>query len=168
MVPPCRPRALAAELGGTLATPNFRELPFQRLSGNSERAPLRGLTSLRNRTKGHHLDASRYRKTRDPTRAASFQTVSPRTSVYKGRGTVPPVPATEEQAYEPSHAYKPTLVFKLLPQQLYRPLSEEVECVAVGVPLTDVELRALVSYQRAFLDEVVQGALVTIRAVAYG
>jgi hypothetical protein len=38
----------------------------------------------------------------------------------------------------------------------------------VGVPLADVELRALVSYHRAFLDEVVQGALVTIRAVAYG
>src|SRR5215217_1492927 len=92
----------------------------------------------------------------------------PRTSVHKGRGTVPPVPATEEQASEPSHAYKPTLVFKLLPQQLHRPLSEEVECVAVGVLLADVELRVLVSYQRAFLDEVVQGALVTIRAVAYG
>src|SRR5215218_10326475 len=84
MVPPCRPRALAAELGGTLATLNFGEYPFQRLSGNSERAPLRGLTSLRNRTKGHHLDASRYRKTRDPTRAASFQTVSSET-VWKLR-----------------------------------------------------------------------------------
>jgi hypothetical protein len=90
-----------------------------------------------------------------------------RTPLDKGRGTVPPVPATEEQASEPSHAYKPTLVFTLLPQQLHRPLSEEVECVAVGVPLADVELRVLVSYQRAFLDEVVQGALVTIRAVAY-
>jgi hypothetical protein len=92
----------------------------------------------------------------------------PRTPLDKGRGTVPPVPATEEQASEPSHAYKPPLVFTLLPQQLHRPLSEEVECVAVGVPLADVELRVLVSYQRAFLDEVVQGALVTIRAVAYG
>jgi hypothetical protein len=92
----------------------------------------------------------------------------PRTPVNKGRGTVTSVPATEEQASEPSHAYKPPLVFTLLPQQLHRPLSEEVECVAVGVPLADVELRVLVSYQRAFLDEVVQGALVTIRAVAYG
>src|SRR5215218_4258255 len=54
----------------------FQTVSLERLSGNSERAPLRGLTSLRNRTKGHHLDASRYRKTRDPTRAASFQTVS--------------------------------------------------------------------------------------------
>src|SRR5215218_8875289 len=88
MVPPCRPRALAAELGGTLATPNFRELPFQRLSGNSERAPLRGLTSLRNRTKGHHLDASRYRKTRDPTRAASFHTVSGRVILRSSYGRV--------------------------------------------------------------------------------
>src|SRR5215218_4343824 len=57
----------------------FQTVSLERLSGNSERAPLRGLTSLRNRTKGHHLDASRYRKTRDPTRAASFQTVSPET-----------------------------------------------------------------------------------------
>src|SRR5215218_2509289 len=55
---------------------SFQTVSLERLSGNSERAPLRGLTSLRNRTKGHHLDASRYRKTRDPTRAASFQTVS--------------------------------------------------------------------------------------------
>ena len=91
-----------------------------------------------------------------------------RTSLNKGQGTVTSVPATEEQASEPSHAYKPPLVFTLLPQQLHRPLSEEVECVAVGVPLADVELRVLVSYQRAFLDEVVQGALVTIRAVAFG
>src|SRR5215218_9574134 len=62
----------------------FQTVSLERLSGNSERAPLRGLTSLRNRTKGHHLDASRYRKTRDPTRAASFQTVSPET-VWKLR-----------------------------------------------------------------------------------
>src|SRR5215218_2972799 len=48
----------------------------ERLSGNSERAPLQGLTSLRNRTKGHHFGRFALPKTRDPTRAASFQTVS--------------------------------------------------------------------------------------------
>src|SRR5215218_5155943 len=63
----------------------FQTVSLERLSGNSERAPLRGLTSLRNRTKGHHLDASRYRKTRDPTRAASFQTVSLRRWVNRGK-----------------------------------------------------------------------------------
>src|SRR5215217_9496340 len=60
----------------------FQTVSLERLSGNSERAPLRGLTSLRNRTKGHHFGRFALPKTRDPTRAAIFQTVS-RTGIMR-------------------------------------------------------------------------------------
>src|SRR4028119_2393488 len=48
----------------------------ERLSGNSGQAPFHGPVSLHNGRKGTLLGASRYRQTRDPTRPATFQTVS--------------------------------------------------------------------------------------------
>ncbi len=47
-------------------------------------------------------------------------------------------------------------------QQLHSPPSEEVERVAVGVLLADVERCVLVSYQRALIEEIAQGVVVTI------
>jgi hypothetical protein len=110
--PTCRTRVLGAELDGSLATLNFRELLFQRLSGNSEQAPLGGPTSLPNGQKGAILGASRYQKTRDPTRKATFQTVSPRTPMNKGFGRDASMLSRDEhaeaqealwQAQRPSH-----------------------------------------------------------------
>ena len=62
---------------------------------------------------------------------------------------------------------KPTLLLLLL-HKLHRPPGEEVERVAVGVLVADIERRVLVSYQRAFLDQVFQGVVVTLGAdIAY-
>jgi hypothetical protein len=52
----------------------------------------------------------------------------------------------------------------LLLQKLHSPRGEEVEGVAVGVLVADIERRVLVSYQRALLENVAQGVVVTIRA----
>src|SRR5215203_613463 len=49
---------------------------LQRLSGNSQSAPLQGPTSLRNGANEHLFGAWRHRTTRDPTRKGTFQTVS--------------------------------------------------------------------------------------------
>src|SRR5215203_3515150 len=56
---------------------------LQRLSGNSQSAPLQGPTSLRNGENEHLFGAWRHRMTRDPTRTATFQTVSPRPPVNR-------------------------------------------------------------------------------------
>ena len=54
--------------------------------------------------------------------------------------------------------------FSLPLQKLHGPPGEEVEGVAVGVLLADIERRVLVSCQRALLEKVAQGVVVTIRA----
>ena len=51
----------------------------------------------------------------------------------------------------------------LLLKQRQRTPWEEVERVAVGVSVADIERRVLVSYQRAFLENVAQGVVATIR-----
>lgn len=56
----------------SLYSSNFLE----RLSGNSGYAPLRGPTSLRNEANRHLLCPSRDQERRQPTRTATFQTVS--------------------------------------------------------------------------------------------
>jgi hypothetical protein len=66
---------------GLWATARGALLPYapnllERLSGNSGQAPFHGPVSLHNGRKGTLLGASRYRQTRDPTRPATFQTVS--------------------------------------------------------------------------------------------
>src|SRR5829696_6853879 len=63
---------------------NFGVYPFQRLSGNSEQAPIRSSLSLQNGAKWHLFDASAYQRTRHSTRTATFQTVSGET-VWKLR-----------------------------------------------------------------------------------
>src|SRR5215216_3218022 len=54
-----------------LETPNSLHYGLSRACGTGQKGTISG--------------ASRYRETRDPTRVASFQTVSPRTSVNKGK-----------------------------------------------------------------------------------
>ena len=59
-------------------------------------------------------------------------------------------------------------LLQLLLKQLQRPPSEEVERIATGVWVADIELRVLIPYQRGLLQEVAQGAMVMFRAdIAY-
>src|SRR5215212_5899769 len=81
---------------------NFRESPFQRLSGNSGQSPFRGPKSLRKECEGLLFGASRYRQTRDPTRPATFQTVSLRHWVNSADATLKPLGAS--RSLRPSQA----------------------------------------------------------------
>jgi hypothetical protein len=61
----------------SLARTLFRQF-LERLSGNSGQSPFHGPLSLHDGRKGTLFGAARYRQTRDPTRPATFQTVSRR------------------------------------------------------------------------------------------
>ena len=69
------------EPNGIARTSKFAESTFQRPSGNSGFALLGGPTGLRNKAKRHHPDCLALLKTRDPTRTATFQTVSSRSTL---------------------------------------------------------------------------------------
>jgi hypothetical protein len=59
-------------------------------------------------------------------------------------------------------------LLQLLLKQLQPPPSEEVERIAMGMLVADIELRVLIPYQRLLLEEVAQGAVVMFRAdIAY-
>ena len=59
-------------------------------------------------------------------------------------------------------------LLQLLLKQLQRPPSEEVERIAVGMLVADIELRVFIPYQCGLLKEVAQGAVVMFRAdIAY-
>jgi hypothetical protein len=54
------------------------KVELERLSGNSEQAPIRGSLSLQNDANWHLLGASRYQETCHSSHTATFQTVSGR------------------------------------------------------------------------------------------
>ncbi len=59
-------------------------------------------------------------------------------------------------------------LLQLLLEQLQRPPGEEVECIAMGMLVADIERRVLIPYQRGLLEEVAQGAVVMLRSdIAY-
>src|SRR5215207_6022185 len=71
------PRAFAELLSDAVCYPaKWLKSSLERLSGNSERAPFHGPKRLHNGRKCTHFGASCYRRTRNPTRQATFQTVS--------------------------------------------------------------------------------------------